>query len=66
MNWECVISKNEMFYPEIFALVSYIAIGARSAENQQHCFVSSRIDVPAGMKNTSGNLNVLFKGMYAA
>ena len=48
-------------------LVSYIAIGARSVEDQQHRFVASGIDVPTGMKNpTSGNLNVMFNGIYAA
>ena len=60
-----------MLYPEnlplVDDLVSYIAIGARSVEDQQHRFVASGIDVPTGMKNpTSGNLNVMFNGIYAA
>lgn len=64
-------TADEMLYPENLSLVddlvSYIAIGARSVEDQQHRFVASGIDVPTGMKNpTSGNLNVIFNGMYAA
>ncbi|MGT2667623.1 3-deoxy-7-phosphoheptulonate synthase [Streptococcus rifensis] len=64
-------TADEMLYPEnlplVEDLVSYIAIGARSVENQQHRFVASGIDVPTGMKNpTSGNLNVMFNGVYAA
>ncbi|WP_087975007.1 3-deoxy-7-phosphoheptulonate synthase [Oceanobacillus rekensis] len=64
-------TADEMLYPEnlplIDDLVSYHAIGARSVENQQHRFVASGIDVPTGMKNpTSGNLNVMFNGIYAA
>ena len=60
-----------MLYPEnlplVDDLVSYIAIGARSVEDQQHRFVASGIDVPTGMKNpTSGNLNIMFNGIYAA
>ena len=62
---------DEMLYPEnlplVDDLVSYIAIGARSVEDQQHRFVASGIDVPTGMKNpTSGNLNIMFNGIYAA
>ncbi|WP_019779330.1 3-deoxy-7-phosphoheptulonate synthase [Streptococcus sobrinus] len=64
-------TADEMLYPENLSLVddlvSYIAIGARSVEDQQHRFVASGIDVPTGMKNpTSGNFNVMFNGMYAA
>ena len=64
-------TADEMLYPEnlplVDDLVSYIAIGARSVEDQQHRFVASGIDVPTGMKNpTSGNLNVMFNGVYAA
>ncbi len=66
-----ITTADEMLYPEnlplIDDLVSYIAIGARSVEDQQHRFVASGIDVPTGMKNpTSGNLNVMFNGIYAA
>lgn len=64
-------TADEMLYPEnlplVDDLVSYIAIGARSVENQQHRFVASGIDMPTGMKNpTSGNLKVMFNGIYAA
>ncbi|AXQ78048.1 3-deoxy-7-phosphoheptulonate synthase [Streptococcus chenjunshii] len=64
-------TADEMLYPEnlplVDDLVSYIAVGARSVENQQHRFVASGIDVPTGMKNpTSGNLTVMFNGIYAA
>lgn len=64
-------TADEMLYPENLSLVedlvSYIAVGARSVENQQHRFVASGINVPTGMKNpTSGNLNVMFNGVYAA
>ena len=47
--------------------MSYVAIGARSVEDQQHRFVASGFDVPTGMKNpTSGNLKVMYNGIYAA
>lgn len=64
-------TADEMLYPEnlplVDDLVSYIAVGARSVENQQHRFVASGIDVPTGMKNpTSGNLKVMFNGIFAA
>ena len=55
-------TADEMLYPENLTylddVMSYIAIGARSVENQQHRLVSSGIDVPVGMKNpTSGTLS---------
>ena len=64
-------TADEMLYPDnltlVDDLVSYHAIGARSVEDQEHRFVASGIDAPAGMKNpTSGNLNVMFNGIYAA
>ena len=64
-------TADEMLYPEnldfVDDLVSYHAIGARSVEDQQHRFVASGIDHPAGMKNpTSGNLKVMFNSVYAA
>lgn len=64
-------TADEMLYPEnlefIEDLVSYHAVGARSVEDQQHRFVASGIDHPAGLKNpTSGNLNVLFNALHAA
>lgn len=64
-------TADEMLYPEnvrlVDDLVSYHAVGARSVEDQQHRFVASGIDAPVGMKNpTSGNLKVMFNGIYAA
>lgn len=64
-------TADEMLYPSNLSLVddlvSYHAIGARSVEDQEHRFVASGIDAPVGLKNpTSGNLNVMFNGIYAA
>ncbi len=64
-------TADEMLYPSNLALVddlvSYHAVGARSVEDQEHRFVASGLDAPTGMKNpTSGNLNVMFNGIYAA
>lgn len=64
-------AADEMLYPENLAYVqdmlSYVAIGARSVENQQHRLVSSGIDVPVGMKNpTSGDYSVMFNSIHAA
>ena len=60
----------EMLYPENLTylndVMSYIAVGARSVENQQHRLVSSGIDVPVGMKNpTSGGLSVMLNAVHA-
>ncbi|MBJ8326412.1 3-deoxy-7-phosphoheptulonate synthase [Streptococcus pacificus] len=61
---EMVYTSN---YQLIDDLVSYHAVGARSVEDQEHRFLASGIDAPVGMKNpTSGNLNVMFNGVYAA
>lgn len=62
---------DEMLYPENLAYVedmlTYIAIGARSVENQQHRLVSSAIEVPVGMKNpTSGDFSVMLNSIHAA
>ena len=64
-------SADEMLYPENYSylsdVLSYVAIGARSVENQQHRLVSSGMDVPVGMKNpTSGDLGVMLNAVYAA
>ena len=64
-------TADEMLYPENYSylsdVLSYVAIGARSVENQQHRLVSSGMDVPAGMKNpTSGDLGVMLNAVYAA
>ena len=62
---------DEMLYPENYRylddLLSYVAIGARSVEDQQHRMVVSGMDVAAGMKNpTSGDLSVMFNSVQAA
>ena len=62
---------DEMLYPEnhryLSDLLSYVAVGARSVENQQHRLVVSGMDVPAGMKNpTSGDLSVMLNSVVAA
>lgn len=64
-------TADEMLYPEnlryLSDLMSYIAIGARSVENQQHRLTSSGCDVPVGMKNpTSGDLSVMLNSVVAA
>ncbi|MBO7217498.1 MAG: 3-deoxy-7-phosphoheptulonate synthase [Clostridia bacterium] len=62
---------DEMLYPENYRylsdLLSYVAVGARSVENQQHRLTASGIEVPVGMKNpTSGDLNVMMNSIVAA
>ena len=54
-------------YPYVEDILSYIAVGARSVENQHHRLTSSGIDVPVGMKNpTSGDLSVIINSIKAA
>ena len=62
---------DEMLYPENYRylsdLLSYVAIGARSVENQQHRLTASGIDAPVGMKNpTGGDLSVMMNSIVAA
>ena len=64
-------TADEMLYPENYSylsdLLSYVAVGARSVENQQHRLVSSGVEVPVGMKNpTSGTFGVMLNAVYAA
>lgn len=64
-------TADEMLYPEnhryINDVLSYVAVGARSVENQFHRLVASGVGIPCGMKNpTFGNLNVLVNSVYAA
>lgn len=64
-------AADEMLYPEnwryLSDILSYVAIGARSVENQQHRLVTSGMDIPAGMKNpTSGDFSVMLNSIYAA
>ncbi len=65
------ICADEMLYPENYRylsdLLAYVAIGARSVENQQHRLVSSGIEAPVGMKNpTGGDLSVMMNSITAA
>ena len=62
---------DEMLYPDNYRylsdLLSYVAVGARSVENQQHRLTASGIEVPVGMKNpTSGDLSVMMNSITAA
>lgn len=62
---------DEMLYPENYRylsdLLAYVAVGARSVENQQHRLTASAIDVPVGMKNpTSGDLGIMMNSITAA
>ncbi len=64
-------AADEMLYPENWSylsdILSYVAIGARSVENQQHRLTVSGMDIPAGMKNpTSGDLSVMMNSVVAA
>ncbi len=64
-------AADEMLYPSNWSYVddflSYVAIGARSVENQQHRLTVSGLDIPAGMKNpTSGHLSVMLNSVIAA
>lgn len=66
-----LVCADEMLYPENYRylsdLLSYVAIGARSVEDQQHRLTSSGIDAPVGMKNpTSGDISVMLNSITAA
>ncbi len=62
---------DEMLYPEnyryLYDLLSYVAIGARSVEDQQHRLTASGMDIPVGMKNpTGGDFSVMLNSITAA
>jgi len=64
-------TADEMLYPAnhryLSDLLSYVAVGARSTENQEHRLVASGIDSPVGMKNpTAGDLSVMMNSITAA
>ncbi len=64
-------SADEMLYPDnwryLSDILSYVAIGARSVEDQQHRLTVSGMDIPAGMKNpTSGDFSVMLNSVIAA
>jgi 3-deoxy-7-phosphoheptulonate synthase len=65
------ICADEMLYPENYQylddILGYVAVGARSVENQQHRLTASGIEVPVGMKNpTSGDYSVMMNAIVAA
>ncbi len=71
INASHLTAADEMLYPEnlvyVDDMLTYIAVGARSVENQQHRLVSSGIDIPVGMKNpTSGDISVMLNSIKAA
>ena len=71
LNESHLTAADEMLYPEnhpyLDDLLSYVAVGARSSENQQHRLVASGLDMPVGMKNpTSGDIVVMMNSIYAA
>ncbi len=64
-------AAEEMLYPDNYAyledVLSYVAVGARSVENQQHRLSASGFDIPVGMKNpTSGDIDVMLNSIQAA
>ena len=64
-------TADEMLYPENYRylsdLLAYVAVGARSVENQEHRLTASGIAVPVGMKNpTSGDISVMLNSILAA
>ncbi len=66
-----LFTADEMLYPEndrfLNDLLAYVAVGARSVENQQHRLTSSGVDIPVGMKNgTSGDISIMFNAIKAA
>ena len=66
-----LFAADEMLYPEnwpyISDILSYVAVGARSVEDQQHRLTVSGFDVPCGMKNpTSGTLSIMLNSCIAA
>lgn len=66
-----LFAADEMLYPEnwpyLADILSYVAVGARSVEDQQHRLTISGIDIPCGMKNpTSGTLSIMLNSCIAA
>ncbi len=64
-------TADEMLYPDNYRylsdLLAYVAVGARSVENQEHRLTASGIAVPVGMKNpTSGDISVMLNSILAA
>ena len=62
---------DEMLYPEnhryLSDILTYVAVGARSVEDQQHRLTSSGLDIPVGMKNpTGGDISIMMNAIRAA
>ena len=71
LNQSELFPADEMLYPENYPyladVLSYVAIGARSVENQKHRLTVSGLDIPVGMKNpTSGDVDVMLNSVKAA
>jgi len=71
LNETGLTAADEMLYPGNYPyledILSYVTIGARSVENQEHRLTVSGLDIPVGMKNpTSGDLNVVLNSVQAA
>lgn len=71
INISGLTAADEMLYPENYPyvedLLSYVAVGARSSENQMHRLVASGIEVPVGVKNPmGGSIPVLMNSIFAA
>ena len=66
-----ILDYDEMLYPQNYRylsdLLGYVAIGARSVENQKHRLTASGLDIPVGMKNpTAGDISVMMNSITAA
>ena len=66
-----LVAADEMLYPGNYAflddVLGYVAVGARSVENQQHRLTCSGLDIPVGMKNgTGGDVDIMFNAIRAA
>ena len=71
LNETGFVCADEMLYPENYKyvddLLGYVAVGARSVEDQQHRMTASGIEIPVGMKNpTSGDMSVMLNSIHAA
>lgn len=71
MDISGLTAADEMLYPDNYRylsdVLSYVAVGARSVEDQQHRLTASGMDVPCGMKNpTSGTLSVMMNSVVAS
>ncbi len=71
LNETDFVAADEMLYPDnhpfLDDILGYVAVGARSVENQHHRLVASGVDLPVGMKNgTGGDTSVMFNAIQAA